>query len=113
MDLATGAVLAAAAETNNPIRPNATFIAEVVAFAILLFLLKKYALPPLSKAMTERQNYIDSQINDAREARERLDKLEADQREMLEQTRADASQIREEARAAGRAIIAELRQKAE
>ena len=60
MDLATGAVLAAAAETNNPILPNATFFAEVVAFAILLFLLKKYALPPLSKAMTDRQNYIDS-----------------------------------------------------
>jgi F-type H+-transporting ATPase subunit b len=114
MHLATGAVLAAAKEeTNNPILPNATFIAEVVAFAILLFLLNRYALPPLKKAMTDRQDFIDRQIKDSVEAKERLEAAEAEYRELLDSTKADASRIREEARAEGRAIIDELRTKAQ
>jgi F-type H+-transporting ATPase subunit b len=115
MSVTSASVLLAATSEgdSNFLVPNATFIAELVAFALLLWALSRYVLPPLTKAMTARQEFIDSQINDAKEARERLEKLEADQRELLEQTRADASQIREEARAAGRAIIAELREKAE
>jgi F-type H+-transporting ATPase subunit b len=114
MQLVTGVVLAAAKEeTNNPILPNATFIAEVVAFVILLYLLKRYVLPPLTKAMTERQEFIDRQIKDSVEAKERLETAEAEYRELLEQTKADASRIREEARAEGRAIIEELRAKAQ
>ena len=53
MVLAMGHLLAAAEEeTSNPILPNATFIAEVFAFAILLWIFNKYALPPLKRAMT-------------------------------------------------------------
>ena len=114
MQLATGTVLAAAkAATNNPILPNGTFIAEVVAFVILLYLLNRYALPPLSKAMTTRQDMIERQIKESQEATERLEAAESEYRELLEQTKADASRIREEARAEGRAIIDELRSKAQ
>jgi F-type H+-transporting ATPase subunit b len=114
MVVTSASVLAAASGgESNFLVPNGTFIAELVAFALLLWALAKYVLPPLSKAMTQRQDFIDRQINEAKEARERLEKLEAEQRELLEQARADASRIREEARAAGRTIIAELRQKAE
>lgn len=114
MVLAMGHLLAAAKEeTNNPILPNGTFIAELIAFAILLWIFSKYALPPLKKAMTERQDYIEKQISDADAARERLEQAEAEYKQQLEQTKADASRIREEARAEGRAIIAELREKAQ
>jgi len=111
---ATEAVVRAASnDTPNPILPNATLIAELVAFAILLWLFWKFALPPLQRAMTERQEYIDRQIKDSEAARERLEQAEAEYRELLEQTKADASKIREEARTEGRAIIAELREKAQ
>jgi F-type H+-transporting ATPase subunit b len=113
MVLAMGNLLAAAEETNNPILPNATFIAELVAFVLLLFLFTKFPLPLLKKAMTERQDYIEKQIKDAEDARERLEKAEAEYKELLSQTKADASRIREEARAEGRAIIDELRAKAQ
>jgi F-type H+-transporting ATPase subunit b len=63
--------------------------------------------------MTERQEFIDRQIKDSIEAKERLEAAEAEYRELLEQTKADASRIREEARAEGRAIIDELRTKAQ
>lgn len=107
--------LAAAAEggDSNFLVPNGTFIAELVAFVLLLWALNRYVLPPLRKAMTERQDLIDRQIRESQEAKERLDAAEAEYRELLEQTRADASRIREEARAEGRAIIQELRDKAQ
>ena len=48
---ATTLVQAAAAKAeSNFLVPNGTFIAELVAFVILLWLIKKYVLPPLSKA---------------------------------------------------------------
>jgi F-type H+-transporting ATPase subunit b len=111
---ATTLVIAAAAKTeSNFLVPNGTFIAELVAFVILLWLINKYVLPPLSKAMTARQDLIDRSIKDSIEAKERLEAAEAEYRELLEQTKADASRIREEARAEGRAIIDELRSKAQ
>jgi len=106
-------VQAAAQAQSNFLIPNGTFIAELVAFVILLWLIKKYVLPPLSKAMTARQDLIDRSIKDSLEAKERLEAAEAEYRELLEQTKADASRIREEARAEGRAIIDELRAKAQ
>jgi F-type H+-transporting ATPase subunit b len=108
-------VIAAAAkeEESNFLVPNGTFIAELVAFAILLWLIHRYVLPPLSKAMTARQDMIDRSIKDSQEAKERLEAAEAEYHELLEQTKADASRIREEARAEGRAIIDELRTKAQ
>jgi F-type H+-transporting ATPase subunit b len=112
---ATTLVLAAAAkeEDSNFLVPNGTFIAELIAFFLLLWILGKFVLPVLTKAMTDRQNFIDRQIKDSVEAKERLEAAEAEYKELLEQTKADASRIREEARAEGRAIIDELRVKAQ
>jgi F-type H+-transporting ATPase subunit b len=113
MSATTLVIAAAAGEDSNFLVPNGTFIAELVAFVILLWLINKYVLPPLSKAMTARQNLIDRSIKDSLEAKERLEAAEAEYRELLESTKADASRIREEARAEGRAIIDELRAKAQ
>jgi F-type H+-transporting ATPase subunit b len=111
---ATTLVLAAAAKgDSNFLVPNGTFIAELVAFFLLLWILNKYVLPVLTRAMTARQDMIERNIKDSIDAKERLEAAEAEYRELLEQTKADASRIREEARAEGRAIIDELRTKAQ
>src|SRR6188472_2359560 len=108
------ALLAASTEgDSNFLVPNATFVAELVAFGLLLWALARFVLPPLKKAMTQRQDFIDRQIKDSQDARERVEQTEVDLKALLAETRADASRIREEARAEGRAIIAELREKAE
>jgi F-type H+-transporting ATPase subunit b len=113
MSVTTATLAAAEGGESNFLVPNGTFIAELVAFALLLWGLWKFVLPPLSRAMTARQEYIERQIREGEEARERLVKAEQEYRELLENTRADASRIREEARAEGKAIIAELREKAQ
>ncbi len=106
-------VFAATEGDSNFLVPNGTFIAELVAFGLLLYGISRFVLPPLRNAMTERQDFIDRQLKEGEEARKRLEKTEADHKALLEQTRADASRIREEARTEGRAIIAELREQAE
>ncbi len=65
--------------SSNFLIPNATLIVEIVAFLIVLGFLAKYVLPPLNKALEERQE----QIRNALEAAERA-------RAEAEETRADA-----------------------
>ena len=48
--------------------PNATFIAELVAFLLILGILGRYVLPPVQKAMHDRQEIIRKQLDDAEEA---------------------------------------------
>ena len=106
-------VLVAEGDTTNFLVPNATFIFEVVAFLLILWILKRYVLPPVNKAMTARQEMIRKQIEEGREAKERLDAAESEYQAALVQTRTDAARIRDEARAQGQAIIDELRQRAQ
>lgn len=105
----TSPVLAA----ENFLLPNATFIAELGAFLIILAFLWRYVVPPLQRSMTERQQLIRRQFEEGRESQERLAAAEEQYRTALAETRAEATRIREEARAEGQAIINELREKAQ
>src|SRR5262249_23833644 len=82
----------------NFLVPNATFLAEVVAFAIILWVLYRYVVPPVQKAMRERQELIRGQIEESRQAREQLAKAEADYQRALFEARAEAAKIRDGAR---------------
>jgi F-type H+-transporting ATPase subunit b len=106
-------LLAAAAKTNNFLVPNGTFIFEVIAFFVILWFLRRYVVPVINKATTNRQEMIRKQIEDGRAAKERLEAAEKEYQDALIQTRTDAARIRDEARAQGQAIIEELRQRAQ
>ena len=45
--------------------PNDTFFVELVAVAVILFLMTKYILPPLNKAMEARQEKIRESLEAA------------------------------------------------
>ena len=100
-------------ETSNFLLPNATFIVELVAFFIVLYFLWKVVVPPVSRAMAARQETIRKQLDDGREAKERLEAAEAEYQRALLETKADAARIRDEAKAEGLAIVEELRLRAE
>jgi F-type H+-transporting ATPase subunit b len=97
----------------NFLVPNATFIAEVIAFAIILFVLYRYVVPPVQKAMRERQELVRSQIEESRRAREQLEKAEADYQQALAEARAEAAKIRDSARADADRLREEMRARAE
>ena len=89
---------------SNFLIPNGTFIAEVIAFAIILFVLARYVYPPINKAMRQRQDIIQKQIEDAEAARERLAEAQAEYQRALNEARTQGAQIRDEARADAAAI---------
>jgi F-type H+-transporting ATPase subunit b len=43
---------------SNFLVPNGTFIAELIAFAIIVFILAKWVIPPVNRAMGARQEAI-------------------------------------------------------
>ncbi|HEX7355660.1 MAG TPA: F0F1 ATP synthase subunit B [Mycobacteriales bacterium] len=102
-----------AAGNSNFLTPNGTFIAELIAFFIILLLLYRYVVPVVSRSMTERQETIRRQIEDSREAKERLEAAEAEYKQAMADNRTEAARIREEARAQGQQIIDEMRQAAQ
>lgn len=97
----------------NFLVPNGTFFAELVAFGIILFLLARYVIPPINRAMTARQEAIRQEFTELQSAREDARKTEEAYRAQLSEARHEAAKIREEAREQGVAIIAELRQQAQ
>jgi F-type H+-transporting ATPase subunit b len=101
--------LAAASGDSNFLVPNGTFIVEVIAFLIMLAILRKYVLPPINKALADRQEQIRSQFEASEKAQhEAADALE-EYKQQLADAREEAGRMREEAREQGAAIIAQMR----
>jgi F-type H+-transporting ATPase subunit b len=98
---------------SNFLVPNATFIAEVIAFGVIIFVLAKYIVPPINKAMTDRQEAIRRQFAELDEAEADARKAEADYKEQLNNAKHEAARIREEAREQGAQIVQEAREKAQ
>jgi F-type H+-transporting ATPase subunit b len=96
----------------NFLLPNATFIAELVAFLLILGVLAKWVLPPIQKATRERQEMIRKQVEDAEEAKAKLAEAEKAYQNALNEARTEAAQIRENARAEAQRTVEELRSQA-
>ena len=97
---------------SNFLVPNATFIAEVIAFAIIIWIMAKFIVPPINKAMADRQEAIREQFAELDEAEADARKAEADYKEQLNNAKHEAARIREEAREQGAQIVQEAREKA-
>jgi F-type H+-transporting ATPase subunit b len=98
---------------SNFLVPNGTFLVEVLVFAVLLFLLGKYVIPPINRAMTARQEAIREQFNDLEKAKQDARRAEEEFKAQIADARHEAARIREEAREQGAAIIAEMREQAQ
>jgi F-type H+-transporting ATPase subunit b len=98
---------------SNFLVPNGTFFVELFAFLLILFILGKYVIPPINKAMTARQDAIRKQFADLDQARDDAHSAEEEFRAQIADARHEAARIREEAREQGAAIIAEMREQAQ
>ncbi|MGH3423309.1 MAG: F0F1 ATP synthase subunit B [Nocardioidaceae bacterium] len=102
-----------AAGESNFLVPNATFIAEVIAFVIILLVLAKWVVPPINKAMVDRQERIRKQFDELEQAKADAESAEQEYKSQFSEARHEAARIREEAREQGAQIIAEMRQQAQ
>ncbi len=98
---------------SNFLVPNATFFVELFAFALLVFVIGRYIIPPINKAMAERQESIRRQFEESEKAKAAAEAAEREFREQLSEARHEAARIREDAREQGAAIIAEMRVQAQ
>ena len=102
------------AETeSNFLVPNATFFVELAAFALLFYLLARYVIPPINRAMTNRQDAIRQEFADLDKARADANAAEAEFKAQIADARHEAARIREEAREQGAQIVSEMRQQGE
>jgi F-type H+-transporting ATPase subunit b len=110
--LKTDMVLAEAAP--NPIIPNvAEMIIGLIAFLILFFLLKKYAVPRFEAMYAERAEKIEGGIEKAEKAQAEAEAALERYKAQLQQARSEAAKIRDDARAEAEEIKAELRAEAQ
>lgn len=77
-------------------------LAQVVNFAILLWLLKRYAYQPMLRMMDERSARIEKGLKDAASAEERLRDMEIKEGEVLASARAEAKKLLTDADAAAK-----------
>jgi F-type H+-transporting ATPase subunit b len=73
--------------------PNGTFVVELVAVVVILFLVTKYILPPLNKAMESRQEKIRSSLEAADLARAEAAAAGDEKAQVLTQARDQARDI--------------------
>jgi F-type H+-transporting ATPase subunit b len=93
--------------------PNATFFVELLIFLLVLGVVWRYIVPPVKKAMNERQALIRRQIEESEKARKRLEEAEERYQQALNEARTEAAKIRETARADAQSIKEELREQAD
>ena len=109
-----GNVVPMAAQASNFLVPNATFVVELIAFAIILWVLGKYVVPPINKAMTDRQDDDPQAVRGPRaRPRPTRGRPRRSFKAQMTEARHEAAKIREEAREQGAAIIADMRKQAQ
>lgn len=65
----------------------------LIAFLVLLFILKKVAWGPLMGIMIKREEYIATEIEEAEKSRVESNKLLEEQKELLKQARQEAQEM--------------------
>jgi F-type H+-transporting ATPase subunit b len=73
----------------------------LIAFFVTLFILRKYAFPPIAAALDRRQRAIEESIDAAERTRLEADELLAEYRQRLADARAQADEIVAKAERAG------------
>src|SRR5688500_45701 len=99
---------------DNPlVQPDpGLFIWTILTFLVLVGLLAKFAWRPLLEALDRRQATIAGALDDAKLARQELERLQKESAEMMRQARVEAEAIIARSRSDADALREELKQRA-
>jgi ATP synthase F0 subunit b len=90
-----------------------TFIGQLFGFAVIVFLVWRYAVPPLRRLMTARQEAVRTELEEAAAAAKRLEEASQAHTKALEDAKAEAQRVTEEAHVDAERIIEQLRAQAD
>jgi len=91
----------------------AIFIGQLVGFALIVFIVWRYVVPPVRRMMANQQETVRKQLEDSAEAKKRLAEAEKAHEKAVEQARAEAKQVTEEARVDAQRIVEQLHAQAD
>jgi F-type H+-transporting ATPase subunit b len=105
-------------ETPSPVLPHLEEVAlGLVAFLVLLFVMRKFVVPRFEKTYAERTDQIEGGIERARAAEAEANRLLEQYRAQLGEARTEAAKIRDDARADAEGIrqdvLAQARQESD
>jgi F-type H+-transporting ATPase subunit b len=98
---------------SNFLVPNNTFFVELASFLIILFILSRYVLPVVNKAMNERQATIRQALVDAETAKRQAVAAEDEYRQAINEARTEARAVVDEANRVAEELRAQRRQQAD
>jgi len=84
----------------------------LISFGIVLFILKKFAWKPILKIIKDREKTIENSLNSAKQAREEMKKLEADNKKILAEARAERDALLKDAKMTKEKIIKQSEEEA-
>jgi F-type H+-transporting ATPase subunit b len=97
----------------NVLKPEpGLLIWTTIIFLLFWFLMSRFAFKPIGAALKQRENDIQSALDEARKAREEMSNLQAENEKLLAQAREERSAILKEAKDAKDEIIAEAKERA-
>jgi len=99
---------------NNPlVQPDpGLFIWTILTFLVLLGLLAKFAWKPLLAALDKRQQMIAQAVEDAKKAREEIERARQESAQVIARARVDAEAVLARTQADAARFHEEMRQKA-
>lgn len=90
---------------------NGTLIAELIAFLIMLYVLAKYAYPPIIRAAEKRQDQIEAGLRAAADAEQRLRAVQTEVEQTMTDARTQAREVIARAHQEATAEAEEVRQR--
>ena len=107
-------VLLAAEEggQSNFLVPNGTFFFVLIIFLIVLGVIGKWVVPPISKVLRERDAMMKKTVEDSRKAADQFTAADDDYRAEMAKARGEASKLRDGARAEARKVLEDMRGRA-
>jgi len=88
------------------------FFWTMLTFALLWFILGKFAFGPIGKSLRERSDAIENSLKMAEKARAEMAALQSDHQRLLVEATEERSRIIQEARVTANAVMEEARDKA-
>lgn len=93
--------------------PIGLFAMQAVILLVLLFLLAKFAWKPILSSLDEREEGIQSALDQAESARKDIQNLQADNERLLKEARAERDAMMKDAREIKENILAEAKEEAQ
>lgn len=90
-----------------------TFIGQLIGFAVIVFLLVRYVVPPVKRMMQTQQDTVRRQLEESATAANKVAQADQQHAKAVEEAKADAARVVEEARADAEKISEQLRAQAD